>query len=342
MVVNQNKIPENDINSFNNQVIIKADKVFKKYKNIIALKEISFSIYNHEIFCIIGPNGAGKSTFVKLLTGQIKSTQGHIKIKNLDPILDRKQLLGTFGLVPQEIALYDELTGRENLTFHARLYNVPKQNIRHKVDEMLKIVGLTERQNDYVRTYSGGMKRRLQLVRALLHEPEIIILDEPTLGIDVQSRKAIHDYILELPKEGITVIITTNYMEEAERLADRIVILDTSIIEGPGRLTEIQENIFPNTIIEFKVTLDPMTNEFLDSFLIKQLHGEIISEKKVSEQHKIVQILFDTSKLKDLLEKFIHYTNSNNISIDEFTIKKPTLEDVFLKLTGKEFRDSEE
>ncbi|MFX1489632.1 MAG: ABC transporter ATP-binding protein, partial [Promethearchaeota archaeon] len=302
----------------------------------------SFSIYNHEIFCIIGPNGAGKSTFVKLLTGQIKSTQGQIKIRNLDPILDRKQLLGTFGLVPQEIALYDELTGRENLTFHARLYNVPKQKIRNKVDEMLKIVGLTERQNDYVRTYSGGMKRRLQLVRALLHEPEIIILDEPTLGIDVQSRKAIHDYILELPKKGITVILTTNYMEEAERLADRIVILDTSIIEGPGRLTEIQEKVFPNTIIEFKMILDPITNEFLDSFLIRQLHGEIISEKKVSEQHKIVQILFDTSKLKDLLEKFINYTNSNNISIDEFTIKKPTLEDIFLKLTGKEFRDSEE
>lgn len=200
---------------------------------------------------------------------------------------------------------------------------------------------MTERQHDYVGSYSGGMKRRLQLVRALLHEPEVIILDEPTLGIDVQSRKAIHDYILELPKQGKTIVLTTNYMEEAERLADRIIILDTSIIEGPARLPEIQRKIFPNTIIEFKTTLDVINSEFFDDFLINKLRGQIILEKQVSEQHKLFQFVFDTSNLNDVLEKFINYTNSHNISIDEFTIKKPTLEDVFLKLTGKEFRDNE-
>lgn len=339
MLVNKKGAKEDFTNSGSNHIIIKADDVIKKYPNTTALKNVSFSIYKNEIFCIIGPNGAGKSTIVKLLTGQIKLTQGSIKINNMDPILNRRQLLGIFGLVPQEIALYNELTGRENLTFHARLYNVPKQKLQQRVDEMLDIVGLTERQNDYVGTYSGGMKRRLQLVRALLHEPEIIILDEPTLGIDVQSRKAIHDYILELPKQGKTILLTTNYMEEAERLADRIIILDTSIIEGPGRLPEIQKKIFPNTIIEFKTTVDAISSEFFDDFLINTLHGEIILEKKISEQHRLFQFIFETSDLKEILEKFINYTNSHDISIDEFTIKRPTLEDIFLKLTGKGFRD---
>lgn len=341
MLVNKKGIKEDFTDSRSNQIIIEADNVIKKYPNIIALKNVSFSIRKNEIFCVIGPNGAGKSTIVKLLTGQIKLTQGSIKINNLDPMVDRKKLVGKFGLVPQEIALYNELTGRENLTFHARLYNVPKYKLQQKVDEMLDIVGLTERQNDKVGTYSGGMKRRLQLVRALLHDPQILILDEPTLGIDVQSRKAIHDYILELPKQGKTILLTTNYMEEAERLADRIIILDTSIIEGPGRLAEIQTKIFPNTIIEFKTTLDVINSEFLNDFLINKLQGEIILEKQVSEQHRLFQFIFDTSEIKEILEKFINYTNSHDISIEEFTIKRPTLEDIFLKLTGKEFRDNE-
>ncbi|MFW9971461.1 MAG: ABC transporter ATP-binding protein [Candidatus Odinarchaeota archaeon] len=341
MLVNKKGAREDFVNSGSNNVIIEADNVIKKYPNITALNNVSFSIHKNEIFCVIGPNGAGKSTIVKLLTGQIKLTQGSIKINNMDPISDRSKLVGIFGLVPQEIALYNELTGRENLTFHARLYNVPKYKIQKRVDEMLNIVGLTERQNDKVGTYSGGMKRRLQLVRALLHDPQIIILDEPTLGIDVQSRKAIHDYILELPKQGKTILLTTNYMEEAERLADRIIILDSSIIEGPGRLPDIQTKVFPNTIIEFKTTIDVINSEFFNDFLIKKLNWEIILEKQISEQHKLFQLIFNTSDLKEILEKFINYTNSHDISIEEFTIKRPTLEDIFLKLTGKEFRDNE-
>ncbi|MFX1457367.1 MAG: ABC transporter ATP-binding protein [Promethearchaeota archaeon] len=341
MIIDNIGTREDVASSVSNEVIIRADSVIKEYPNITALKNVSFSIRKNEIFCVIGPNGAGKSTIVKLITGQIKLTHGSIKINNMDPIADRKKIVGIFGLVPQEIALYNELTGRENLTFHARLFNVPKYKLQQKVDEMLEIVGLTERQHDKVGTYSGGMKRRLQLVRALLHEPQIIILDEPTLGIDVQSRKAIHDYILELPKQGKTILLTTNYMEEAERLADRIIILDTSIIEGPGRLPEIQKKIFPNTIIEFKTTLDVISSEFFDDFLIKKLNGEIILEKKVSEQHKLFQFIFKTSDLKEILDQFINYTNSHDISIEEFTIKRPTLEDIFLKLTGKEFRDNE-
>jgi ABC-2 type transport system ATP-binding protein len=318
---------------------IKFENVVKKYPNTVALDNVSFKIKKGEIFCIIGPNGAGKSTLVKLITGQIKASSGKIFVNGFNPIKNRKDLLGTFGLVPQELALYNELSGRENLEFHARLYNLPKEVMTLKIDELLEMAGLTNRQDDLVKNYSGGMKRRLQLIRALLHEPEIVILDEPTLGIDVQSRNAIHNYIRDLPLDKKTVVLTTNYMEEAERLSDRLVILDTKIVEGPRRILEIQESIFPNSIIEFKSHRDMLNHDFLDEFLIKQLKGDIISKKELSDTHVLLQIIFDTPKIDSIFSDFLTYTKKHNISIEEFTLKRPNLEDVFLKLTGKEFRE---
>ena len=144
--------------------IIELDKVFKKYPNVVALDYISFKIKKGEIFCIIGPNGAGKSTIVKLITGQIKATSGSINVDQKDPIKNRKRLLGIFGLVPQELTLYNELTGKENLEFHGRLYNLSKQYMRQKMDELLEMAGLANRQDDLVKNYSGGMKRRLSLI----------------------------------------------------------------------------------------------------------------------------------------------------------------------------------
>jgi ABC-2 type transport system ATP-binding protein len=319
--------------------LITFEKITKKYPNTIALDDISFKIRKGEIFCIIGPNGAGKSTIVKLLTGQIKATNGTIKIRGFHPIKDRKKIQGMFGVVPQEIALYNELTGRENLEFHGRLYSLSKLGMERKLNELLTMAGLIDRQNDLVRTYSGGMKRRLQLIRALVHEPEIVILDEPTLGVDVQSRTAIHNYIRELPSKGKTLLLTTNYMEEAERLADRLIILDTKIIDGPGRLLEIQERVFPNSIIEFKTELAMLKSEFISEFLQKQLNGKIVTEKNVSEKDVLLQLVFDTTNIESIFQEFISYTKAHNISISEFTLKRPNLEDVFIKLTGKEFRE---
>ncbi|MHA1327637.1 MAG: ABC transporter ATP-binding protein [Promethearchaeota archaeon] len=300
---------------------------------------MSFKVKEGEIFCVIGPNGAGKSTLVKLITGQIRPTKGVIKVNNRDPFKERKHLHGFFGLVPQETALYEELTGRENLEFHARLYGMNTKILKEKIDSMLEIARLEERQNDMVSTYSGGMKRRLLLIRALLHDPKIVILDEPTLGVDVQSRKAIHDYILELPKRGKTVFLTTNYMEEAERLADRLIILDTKIIEGPGRILEIQEKVFPNSIIEFKTDIKVLNSGVFENLLKNEMPGKIISEKVLSKTHVLLQIIFETSNITELFEKFISFTRKKGINIEEFTIKRPTLEDVFIKLTGKEFRE---
>ena len=321
------------------QELITIKNITKEYPNTVALKDISFNIRKGEIFCIIGPNGAGKSTIVKILTGQIKASKGEIRVREFHTIKDRKKILGMFGLVPQEIALYNELTGRENLEFHGRLFNLSKQFMAQKIDELLTMAGLIDRQHDLVKTYSGGMKRRLQLIRALLHEPEIVILDEPTLGVDVQSRNAIHKYIRDLPSKGKTVVLTTNYMEEAERLADRLIILDTKIIDGPGRLLEIQERVFPNLIIEFKTERAMLKSDFLTIFLQKELKGKVISEKVMSEKHVILQIIFDTIHTEEIFGKFIAYAKANDIPIEEFTLKRPNLEDVFIKLTGKEFRE---
>lgn len=339
MSVNEKENLVNNSSQKSTNVLIELNRVSKNYPNTVALDNISFQIHKGEIFCLIGPNGAGKSTLVKLITGQLKQTNGTIKVKGRDPYNERKSLFGVFGLVPQEIALYNELTGRENLEFHARLYNVPKSEISPKVEKLLKLAGLFERRNDRVGTYSGGMKRRLQLIRALLHEPELLILDEPTLGVDVQTRSAIHEYILELASQGMTILVTTNYMEEAERLAENIVILDTKIIEGPGRLREIQERVFPNTIFEFKTTYKSLTSEFYDQFLKQELNGQIIMEKNLSETHSFFQIMFESNNIEEIIEKFLGYTKSHNIPIEEFVFKKPTLEDIFLKLTGKEFRE---
>ena len=326
-------------NSKRNDTIIQFENVFKQYPNVLALEDISFKIKKGEIFCLIGPNGAGKSTIVKLITGQISATNGRIYVNEKDPIKNRKELLGIFGLVPQELALYNELTGRENLEFHGRLYNLSKEILNKKIDQLLELAGLTNRQKDLVKTYSGGMKRRLQLIRALLHDPEIVILDEPTLGVDVQSRNAIHSYIRELPSKGKTVVLTTNYMEEAERLADRVVILDGKIIEGPGRVLKIQESVFPNSIIEFKIQRELLNDDFINKFLVKKLNGNIISEKNVSDTHILLQIVFNTPKIDYIFSEFISYIKENGIQIEEFTLKRPNLEDVFLKLTGKEFRE---
>jgi ABC-2 type transport system ATP-binding protein len=337
--VNEKENPVNNSSQKSTNVLIELNQVSKSYPNTVALDNISFQIHKGEIFCLIGPNGAGKSTLVKLITGQLKLTDGTIKVKGRDPYNERKSLFGVFGLVPQEIALYNELTGRENLEFHARLYNVPKSEISPKVEKLLKIAGLFERRNDRVGTYSGGMKRRLQLIRALLHKPELLILDEPTLGVDVQTRSAIHEYILELASQGMTILVTTNYMEEAERLAENIVILDTKIIEGPGRIREIQERVFPNTIFEFKTKYKSLTSEFYDQFLKQELNGQIMIEKNLSETHSFFQIMFESNNIEEIIEKFLGYTKSHNIPIEEFVFKKPTLEDIFLKLTGKEFRE---
>ncbi len=318
--------------------VIQATDLVVDFKTTRALDHVNFVVEKGEIFCLLGPNGAGKTTIIRVLTGQLRSFEGRVRVLDKDPLSQRRDVITQLGLVPQDIALYPELTGRENLEFHARLYNFPSDQIATRVDELLKVAGLTDRQHDRVGTYSGGMKRRLQLVRALLHDPEILFLDEPTLGIDVQSRNAIHEYIRKLPDRGKTVVLTTNYMEEAQKLADRLVILDGTVIEGPATLAEIQSRALPGNILAFQTPDGAGLESKITSFVEKTLEGELLM-KELDGEMMSYQVNFTRWTARDGLEKFLAFIRDHDIPIYGLAVKQPDLEDIFLHLTGKEFRD---
>lgn len=307
------------------------------YGNNRALDGVSFSVGRGEIFCLLGPNGAGKTTMVRALTGQVKKTRGSVLLLGKDPNVERGEVLSRSGLVPQDVALYGELTGRENLEFHARLHGLPSDVRKERVEALLEVAGLKGRQHDRVSTYSGGMKRRLQLVRALVHDPEVLFLDEPTLGVDVQSRNAIHEHVRRLPSRGKTIFLTTNYMEEAEALADRILILDGKTIEGPAPLQEIRERTLPGLVLEFQV--EGGGGDLLAEFVGEQLDGTLLSVKNVIGGVTEFQVAVERAILEDALETLLLFTKSGGLSLRHVTIKQATLNDVFLHLTGKAFRD---
>lgn len=325
-----------------NQKVVVFSDVTKQYPTVTALSSITFSIKKGEIFCLLGPNGSGKTTTIKLITGQITPTSGEVRVNGYNPNKEHSQLIGTIGLVPQDIALYSELTARENLRFHGQLFNIDPGILESRIDEMLKIAGLEKRQHDRVDTYSGGMKRRLQLVRALIHDPELILLDEPTLGVDVQSRNAINEYILKIAESGKSVVVTTNYMQEAEKLADRLIILDNKIVAGPSTIKEVQESVIPGIMIILeteKISSEQGASVFenLNQFIASKLQGQIMLTRTLDS--KVTYHIQTPQSTQIALTSLVKFCEEQKLTIFELTVKKPSLEDVFLKLTGKEFRD---
>lgn len=221
--------------------IIKVKNLTKKFGDFVAVDDISFEVEKGEIFAFLGPNGAGKSTTIKMLTTLIKPTSGEIEINGFDPVTDPMRVRQSFGIVFQDPSLDDELTAWENMDFHGALYGKPKRERWQKIDELLAFVDLHDRKDDLVKKFSGGMKRRLEIARGLLHQPDIIFLDEPTLGLDPQTRNSMWDHVKKLnEQEKITVFFTTHYMEEAERVADRIAIIDHGKISVIGTSEQIE------------------------------------------------------------------------------------------------------
>jgi len=222
--------------------MIKVEGLTKKFHNFTAVDNISFSVEDGDIFGFLGPNGAGKTTTIKMLTTLLNPTAGKIFLNNVDVVHNPNEARHNFGIVFQDPSLDDELTAFENMEFHGVLYDIPKKIRRQRIDQLLAIVELEDRRKDYVKNFSGGMKRRLEIARGLLHHPKILFLDEPTLGLDPQTRNHIWSYIQDLNKEeGITVFFTTHYMEEADRAAKEIAIIDHGkiITQGsPGQLKE--------------------------------------------------------------------------------------------------------
>lgn len=222
--------------------IIQVKNLVKKFADFTAVNKISFSVKEGEIFAFLGPNGAGKTTTIKILTTLLKPTSGDIRVNNQDVVTEKNQVRHSFGIVFQDPSLDDELTTYENMQFHAVLYGLPKELWKEKIEKLLRFVELWERKDSFVKTFSGGMRRRLEIARGLLHEPKIFFLDEPTLGLDPQTRNHIWNYIVNLNRErGLTVFFTTHYMDEAERIAQKIAIIDHGKIVAQGTALELME-----------------------------------------------------------------------------------------------------
>jgi len=247
--------------------IIQVSNLSKKFGDITAVDNISFSVRKGEIFAFLGPNGAGKSTTIKMLTTLLTPTSGKINLNGYDPVTDSKNVRSSFGIVFQDPSLDDELTAWENMEFHGVLYSVPKEIRRTRIEQLMKIVELWDRKDSLVKEFSGGMKRRLEIARGLLHHPKVLFLDEPTIGLDPQTRNHIWSYIQNLNKEeGITIFFTTHYMEEADRVAERVAIIDQGKIIGDGTPSELKAKT--------------QTASLEDAFL--NLTGHVIRSENVS------------------------------------------------------------
>ena len=231
------------------EAAIKVEHLTKTFGDFTAVKDVSFSVASGEIFAFLGPNGAGKSTTIKMLTTLLHASSGSITVNSLNPSIDADAVRRSFGIVFQDPSLDEDLTAWENLEFHGVLYGVPKKVRERRIGELLDLVELSERKNDFVRDFSGGMKRRLEIARGLLHHPRILFLDEPTLGLDPQTRNHLWSYVQKLNRdEGVTVFFTTHYMEEADRIAQRIAIIDHGTIIAQGSGDELKRQTGTETL----------------------------------------------------------------------------------------------
>lgn len=306
---------------------IKVKNIKKKYGDLLAVDNISFDIKKGEIMGLLGPNGAGKSTTISMISTLFKPDEGDILIDDKSIIDYPKNIQNILGIVPQEIALYEEFTGYENLKFWGTAYNLSGKELKKQIEKVSEIIGIKDRLKDKVKEYSGGMKRRINIGAALLHEPEILILDEPTVGIDPQSRNHILEAIKRLNKNGMTVIYTTHYMEEAEAICSYINIMDEGKIIASGTKEELYSILSANEQIDIKFQTDISEN------MINSLKNLIFIDEVVKDGKTLELLTNRDIKLNDIISEL---NGSDIISID---VKKPNLESVFLHLTGKELRD---
>ncbi|KPU44260.1 daunorubicin/doxorubicin resistance ATP-binding protein DrrA [Oxobacter pfennigii] len=301
----------------------------KSFGNIKAVDGINFEVKKGEVFGLLGPNGAGKSTAISMISTLLPPTMGDILFEGKNILKEPKTIRQKLGVVPQDIALYHTLTGYENLGFWGNMYGLKGAYLKKRIDEVSEIIGLNGRLKDRVDKYSGGMKRRLNIGAALLHIPELLIMDEPTVGIDPQSRNHILDTVLELNRQGMTIIYTSHYMEEAEYLCSRICIMDQGKIIASGTRDELVELIKGETRLSLK--LDKNAPNIIE--VLKKIDGvayvELIQDMIIITGEN-VDIL-----LADIIAKVSEY-GKHVVSID---VKKPDLETVFLRLTGKALRD---
>jgi ABC-2 type transport system ATP-binding protein len=231
--------------------IIEVKNLVKKFGKFVAVDDVSFNVEKGEVFAFLGPNGAGKTTTIKILTTLLHPTSGEVKVNGFSPVTQQNDVRHSFGIVFQDSSLDDELTALENMEFHAVLYGIKKSVMKQRIPELLKLVELWDRKDSYVKTFSGGMKRRLEIARGLIHHPKVLFLDEPSLGLDPQTRNFLWEYIKKMnKKEKMTVFLTTHYMEEADKVADKIAIIDNGKIMKIGSSAKLKKDTKSKTLEE--------------------------------------------------------------------------------------------
>ncbi|UCE09918.1 MAG: ABC transporter ATP-binding protein [Candidatus Thorarchaeota archaeon] len=301
-----------------------------------ALDSLSFSVERGEVVGLLGPNGAGKSTAVKLITGILRPTSGSVKVAGLEVSENLAEIRERIGFMPQETSLYEDLTAHEILEYHADLYRVPKGEVSERVARMLELAGLTHRKDDRIKTYSGGMKRRLALVRTILHDSELLILDEMSLGVDVQSRNLIWNQVRKLRDDGLTVLFCTNYMDEAEALADRVIVIDNGKLVTEGTPDALKREHVGNYLIE--ALLEGMDPENDDSWLSGRLGMEVEKLSEPLDDHPRTAWIKSQSGHSDLPHVIGKLTDLGLV-VKQVALREPSLGDVFLAITGSKLRD---
>ena len=308
---------------------IEVQNLRKSFGDNHAVQGLSFEVAEGEIFSLLGPNGAGKTTTISMLSCLLRPDDGDARIMGHSLRTDDMGVKSVLGVVPQEIALYEDLTARENLTFWGKMYGLRGSALKSRVTEVLDVIGLSDRANDRVGKYSGGMKRRVNIGVALLHKPKVIYMDEPTVGIDPQSRRNILDSVVELKKQGMTVLYTTHYMEEAQELSDHIGIMDHGKMISCGTNDELVKLVGEQTRIDLTVNVEP--GKILENW--KSIAG--VAHLTVEEE-KISVLVVDSNEVLPRLFEAAARLPARITSVD---IREPNLEAVFLHLTGRALRD---
>jgi ABC-2 type transport system ATP-binding protein len=311
--------------------ILQAKNLVKKFGDLTAVNDVSFSLETGEIFSLLGPNGAGKTTAISMLSTLIKPTSGDALIGGHSVTRSPIEVKKMIGVVPQEIALYESLTARENLFFWGRMYGMSGSGLRQRVDQVLDQIGLPERANQKVETYSGGMKRRVNIGVGLLHEPRLVFMDEPTVGIDPQSRRNILDTVKDLNKQGMTVLYTTHYMEEAQELSDRIGIIDHGKMIALGTHKELTAMVGQRDLLRLHLA-DEIFGMELASRLeeLPCVYGATPADS---------QIVVAVTEAAEALAPVIGVVTGHGIHVRSVDIQEPNLEAVFLHLTGRALRN---
>lgn len=312
--------------------ILQVHQLVKRYGDLTAVKGISFDVQEGEIFSLLGPNGAGKTTTISVLSTLFPPSEGDALIAGHSVVRQPYAVRQVIGIVPQEIALYEDLTARENLNFWGQLYGLGGRELKARIEEVLEQTGLQEKANQRVKTFSGGMKRRLNIGVGLLHRPRLLFMDEPTVGIDPQSRRAILDTVKELNRQaGMTILYTTHYMEEAQELSHRVGIIDHGEMIALGTQAELVKLVGQRETLILQFGEDQSVGGVLPK--IQQISGV---QQVIPEDHSL-QVL--VSSAEEILPIVLQACAAENLKVRTIQIQEPNLEAVFLQLTGRALRD---